>query len=454
MKLKNIICIILSMSLMNACNNTSQNSITETPEITDSQITNSKNEDIIITIPSNDYMMEYAEEFNAENNGYRVVFKDYSNFYDSSFNDESGLSTPEAFFGIDENICLDFLKGDVLDVIPDCVFFNKGKYDALESKGAFIDLNTFMENDDDVNMNTLSDNIINLHKRDDKLYSLPLFYSIDTLMGYSKYVGTKENWTLDDLIQKWNLMPEGATFNGQDTKEYVYMCILRGNVNSFIDISSKTTSFDSPDFLRILEFVNSFSDPLPYKTDEGYSKPTFLIPVQIYNFDNYHDTLWNAQNDDVTFVGYPTSNNNGAYINTENMRVSISSLSSPEVQKGAWQFIKHFAEYNYQYENSENSFPVNKKAFESRGMQIIENPKNETISIKGDEYELSSLSIQEYNRLNNYISTINNKLDTNDYDINKIINEEVLSMINGEKTPEETALMIQNRVSIMISEKY
>ena len=136
------------------------------------------------------------------------------------------------------------------------------------------------------------------------------------------------------------------------------------------------------------------------------------------------------------------------------MRISISSLSSPDVQKGAWQFIKHFAEYNYQYENSENSFPVNKKAFESRGMQIIENPEDETISIKGDEYEIGSLSLKEYNRLNNYISTINNRIDTNDYDINKIVNDEIFLMINGEKTPEEAAQMIQNRVSIMISEKY
>ena len=40
-----------------------------------------------------------------------------------------------------------------------------------------------------------------------------------------------------------------------------------------------------------------------------------------------------------------------------------------------------------------------------------------------------------------------------DNDLWKIINDEILAYFNGEKTVEETVEMIQNRVSIMLSER-
>ena len=53
-----------------------------------------------------------------------------------------------------------------------------------------------------------------------------------------------------------------------------------------------------------------------------------------------------------------------------------------------------------------------------------------------------------------YINNIK-RMDTDiDNSITQIINDEIISMIWDEKSPQETAATIQNRVEILVSEKY
>lgn len=76
---------------------------------------------------------------------------------------------------------------------------NESNYQILQNKGAFVDLYSFMENDPEVNTDTLDTHVLEVNEIDGKLYTLPDFYHINTLQGESKYVGTKENWTFDEF---------------------------------------------------------------------------------------------------------------------------------------------------------------------------------------------------------------------------------------------------------------
>lgn len=60
-----------------------------------------------------------------------------------------------------------------------------------------------MEQDAEVNRSTLNDRILQLNETDGKLYRLPTFYGVETLIGEAKYVGSKENWTVDEFISQW-----------------------------------------------------------------------------------------------------------------------------------------------------------------------------------------------------------------------------------------------------------
>lgn len=419
----------------------------------------SPTEDCVITIAvtsgSMGFYEEKIKEFNSENNGYKIECKNYDEFYDSS-KDLDGGATLESFAEIDNQIVLDVIKGENIDIITDLVFTDTGKYNELVKKGAFTDLYTFLDSDDELSRKSFFENILELSEFDGKLATIPLFFSVDTVYGETQYVGKKENWTLDEMIERWESMPEEATFNGKVTKDSVFREILRPNITSFVDIEKGVCNFNSPEFLKELKFINSFPSPETYKTEPNYYVPNFLTQLDIRSFQDYHDLFFNVFNEKIecTLVGYPSSDGCGAFINPI-YRFGISSNSTPEKQKGAWMFIRKLLEYDYQYEWGKYFFPINYEAFSQGGKDVYSRSDEEyTFTAQGEEYTGTFLNYDEYCSFFNYIKNIQKmNIDIND-SITNVIEEEIHAMIYDEKSPEDVTEIIQNRVEILVSEKY
>lgn len=409
---------------------------------------------IAISGNSNAIIYEKINQFNSENNGYKIECKSYDEFYDSKKDNELG-STFESFSEIDNQIFLDIIKGEDIDIIVDFAFNDKGRFNELIKKGVFTDLYYFMESDKSFYKENLFSNILTLSEMNDKLMTIPLFFTVDTVYGESKYVGQKENWNLEQMIDNWNLMPENSTFNGKNTKDSVYREILMPNLTSFFDIEKGVCNFNSSEFLKELNFINSFKTPEEYK-EPDYSVPNFIDQINIKSFQQYHDLFYDEyqQKKDCTFVGYPSNDMKGALICPIG-RVGISANSTPNKQNGAWLFIKQLLEYDYQYEWGKYYFPINCNAFSQLGKDNYSKSQNEyTYTIRGQEFVGSYLTYDEYCSFFDYI----NNIKKFDIDINKeiinIINEEINFMIWDEKSPEETSKNIQERVEILVSEKY
>ena len=399
--------------------------------------------------------IDILEEFNEENNGYTIELKLYDEFYDSSKDTEFG-STLESFTGIDNQIVLDVIKGEGADIITDLSFTDKGKYNELVKKGAFIDLYPFLDVDHEINNDSLFNNILKLNESNGKLMTIPLFFYVDTLYGEAQYVGEKENWTFDEMTYYWEAMPENSTFNGKLTRDSVYRDILAPKLASFVDIENGVSNYDSPLFLEMLYFIMSFPNPKTYKTEPDYTNPNFVSRVNIKTFSKYHDLFIDdfGQQLECTFVGYPSEDMCGAYV-CPNGRIGISANTTSEKQKGAWLFLKKLLEYDYQYEWGKYCFPVNVDAFAELGKdEYSKSNDNYAYTVQGQERTGTYLSYDEYCRLLEYINHIK-MMDTDiDYSITSIINDEIMAMIWDENSPEKTAEAIQGRVEILVSEKY
>lgn len=265
MKTRKLFAILLAATLLTGCGNetTPQGSAPtvshqeSTAEETKSHI---PKEDIIITmaicgepIPQ---LAKAIKTFNGLGRGYRIELKDYSSYVD----DDDGMLYPEEFYPVTAKMQIDIVNGTDIDIVHEATFMDCGKFDVLCHKGAFADLYSFMENDDEINMETLNSHVLELHEINGALYSLPMSFQVETLKGDAKYVGTKENWTMDELIEKWEQVPENVTFSGSMDKWDVYQDFLKGNIGQFIDYENATVSFNSPEFLRILKFCNSFPE--------------------------------------------------------------------------------------------------------------------------------------------------------------------------------------------------
>lgn len=463
---------MLITSCFSACSNTKKTDDSISVNSDNSDIDESSDDDIILTIASrgmSQYRVgdeNFIDKFNEMDNGYQIIEVDYGEY----FNGYDEIIS-EAWVDHDRELILDVMKGGVIDIIPN-VFNDSGKYQSLAKQGAFADLNTFIENDPQIENDMLFSHVLETIEINDQLTFMPLSFSINTLIGKTKYVGSKENWTIDDLKQHWESAKEKVNFSYHSSKYYVYYDLLRGCLNSFIDYENTECHFDSKEFIELLDFINTFDEPLTYKEDVDYLADTFIKDVSIYGFEGYHEIIWNEENDDVTFVGYPSANGTGAMLDISQQQIAISALSSPEKQQGAWEFIKLLISEEYQSNitsppdvmingisygyPSECGFPINYKVFQKQGeKQYINEGKDNIIEIPGiSPMNIGYLKKSEYDRLVDYINNITVSTSLIEDELKSIIEDEIFAVFAGELTSREAANKIQDRVSILVSEHY
>ena len=98
------------------------------------------------------------------------------------------------------------------------------------------------------------------------------------------------------------------------------------------------------------------------------------------------------------------------------------------------------------------SFPINEKAFEKRGTELLAvGNDRQTKNINDSSLYIGNITRKEYDQLCDIINNTN-YLRFGNTDIFRIIFEEVDLMFSNEQTPEKTAANIQNRVSILLNE--
>lgn len=453
-----------------SCGNTAAGSVSspaETKQTSESSEAGPR-EDIVLTaaVSGADYdnVKDAAEKFNAEDNGYKVELKQY---FERFGKDDMMIEySSQDYQMIDFQLIQDIINTNDIDIVFTNSFLNPAKYEILRNKGAFADLYPFMEDDPEVNRSTLDDHILSLNETDGRLYSLPTFYMVWTLCGNEEYVGSNENWTVDEFLSRWQQMPENSTISGSNYAENAYNVVLSHNLCSFVDYENASVSFDSPDFRKMLEFCGQFPSTNGEKMDYDYSAPNFVQDTML-------DGIMGAQSfgSDFTLVGYPSSDGNGTYFTDLGDRFSICASSSPEKQKGAWEFIRTFATYEYQRENairwienrqdpslshweSERGFCVNKKAFEDIAQNIIDGKYyGGTYESKGETYTITTPTQEQYEELCRYLNSINRWDTLLDDALRDIVREEVAAYFSGEQSLDDTVSMIQNRASIWVSEQ-
>ena len=443
-------------SSVNSSNNSQGESIQE------------KKEDIILTMAmsGNTSGIDKAiKEFNEADNGYQIQIKRYFD----QFNEDgsSNVLSEEEYQYKDLEVLQDIMNTTNIDIVCNASFIEGGYYDILQNKGAFVDLYTFMENDSEVNSDSLDMHVLSLNEIHGKLYSMPTFYTINGLYGESKYVGTKENWTFDEFVEHWNAMPVGTTLMGSTDKMAFFDVVLRNNLNSFVDYKNAQVHFDSPEFKKMLEFCNQFEQRNTEKPIYDYDAPSMLSLFIARGIMNAH--LFDKDNG-ITWVGFPSNDKNGAYLTNANLCYSICASSSPEKQKGAWEFIRTFVTKEWQIENAipllsaggidkdyyseEIGLCINKNAFDEIGKRLINKEYYpETFSDGNDEYNTRFPTEKEVKELRRYIDSIDRWGTLVSGSISEIVYDEVTSYFAGGQTIDETIEHIQNRASIWVSEQ-
>lgn len=352
---------------------------------------------------------------------------------------------------------------------PDIVDISNLDYSQYASKGLFEDLNPYLERDG-IKREDYLENIFRAYEMDGKLYAVvPQFYITTTAAKASK-VGDVTGWTLSEMLDFVEKSNAENVFNYGSRDSVFYYCIYN-NIDEFIDWETGECMFNGEDFIRVLTFASQFPEEVDYSEEqEGISKllrsdKVLLMQTGLSSVQEYQ--MYNGLfGEKVSYIGYPNSERKGNLIQPTGGSVALNAKSKHK--DGAWEFIKKLLSEEYQQGlvtgHGGWGFPVKKSAldkqfeldmtpdyYEDENGEKVEQAKT---SWGYDDFsmEIYAATQEEIDAVRTIIESAEKTAGSVNEELTNIITEETAPFFKGQKTAQETADIIQNRIQIYVRE--
>ncbi len=420
-------------------------------------------ETILVATMGGSYTLQSkAVKFNKANDKYHISVKDYVDYNN-----------------INENTWSDALANLNNDITssncPDMIDLSNLNVAQLAAKDVLEDLSPYLEKSSKLNRDDFVQNILSAYTYNGKLLSIPAYFSMQTVIGSADMVGTGSGWTLEQLIALANEHPDAELFDSA-SKQAILQAAMMFNEDAFINWETGECSFDTDGFKNILEFVNRFPDEVNYE-DERDSEPAriqngevLLSNAYIYDFNQLqmYNEIFQG---DYNCIGFPTVDGQGGHALSANEAYAITTKS--EKKDGAWEFLESLlTEKNN--DRFYSGFPTLKSRLNEMAEkavtpeyitdengEILKDENGEPVISEGASsigyedgwsYTYRLATQEEVDRVMELMNVAKPVSYNGDDEISKIINEEAEAFFKGQKSVDEVAGVIQNRVNIYVSE--
>lgn len=418
---------------------------------------------IVLGVMYQDSELEAAVvDFNKSSDTYHVTIRhyiDYDNWSETSILDAQTRLNSD----ITSSNC------------PDILCLSDINVQQLAAKGVFEDLSTYLEKSS-LDRSDMLENVLDAYTYDDRLICIPKRFEVGTIIGSAAQVGEEMGWTLEEMIAFADAHPKAQLFDLM-YKEEIMSCCLTYNADSFVDWETGACRFDSDEFKALLEFVGRFPTfeemtfddgqaPMPERLQKGevlLSKFTIdeLDAMQLYL------AMFGGP---VTCIGYPNSDGCSGAVLFPSGAYAITSRS--QVKEGAWAFIESYLtweenrfsrwgfpnsrselarmadeEVNVEYVLDENGEPM----LDERGNPIVVGGGSKGYGWDNWEYYYRVPTQEEVDMVLELIQSARIGSAGNEQ-IMAIINEEAAPFFQGQKSVDEAASTIQNRVQVYVDE--
>ncbi len=373
----------------------------------------------------------------------------------------------------------DFSAAVLIDDAPDCISYS-GTYNMrrLNNLGAVMDMYELSEKYGGFKREDILDNVLEALEIDGSLYGISQKFQLVSAIGRSD-IFPNSNMTWQEFKGIYDSMPENVYFSnitGMNLPRDVFEFLCTSNLHSFIDYEKGECNFNTPEFIEMLEFTKTvrlmpeidWQDFYDSHTDEEINLFFKENDNRLLNGEVMVATVNAAALDDFINIKHRYHFDNGEFTlldaPSENPQSNIffqtlySVVTNGKCPEGAWDYINFITSENFltSYLQTERSFVTFKGAFEKINKQIrwdSENPvyvdeNGVTVTTFTTEKPITD---EEYNMALEYISKCTIPADYNQTLYN-ILMEEYEAFAAGDKTAEECAEIIQNRVSIYLSE--
>lgn len=391
--------------------------------------------------------------FNKSSEEYRIMVEDYSN-YNTDEDYTAGLTRLNA----------DIASGKVPDIL---ILDYSMPVDSYIAKGLFEDLYPYIDKDAEMSREDFFPNVLEAYGTNGKLYRLVPSFRVQTVAGKTSHVGPEPGWTLAELKAAMEDMPEGTQVFLEVTRDTILNYGIQMSGDQFINWKTGECHFNTDEFMELLEFIKEFPEELgdDYYNDsfwQGYDSmwredKVLLSFMYLSNFSSYNFEKKGTYGEDITLIGFPVKEGNGAAL-ASNMELAMSSRSKHK--DGVWQFMRYFLTDAYQEQVYQ--WPVSMKQLDRLAEEAMKNPTYEdengnmveveqTYTVNGVEVPITPMTREETDELIAYIRTVDQVFTYNEALLN-IVSEEAAPYFAGQKNVKEVADIIQSRVQIYVNE--
>lgn len=388
---------------------------------------------------------EKAIEFNKKHDDYKINIIDYSSDIDEEAEWEDMLNS--------------FTTAVASDTDIDIVIFNDySQVTNFAAKGLMIDLYELIDSDQVLKREDFLQNVLTACEQDGKLVTLPTYFSLYTVVGKAADVGTEAGWTLDEMLALLESKPEGTElFYGMTREQALSMCLSLG-YNQYINWNDATCNFNSQEFIDVLEFANMFPEEFEYEeeVDEAVLMNEGKVLLTQYYLGDFEQIQMYTEvfGGDVTYIGYPTTEGNGAMLAFNNMYGITKNCKEKDA---AWEFVREFylptekTEDNYY---SYYGFSVRQDDFDYYCEQAMSNNGNVGGTWGWGSFEVeikpaTQAQVDGVKELVNGTTAVSGAVSN---DMLNLIKEEAAFYFSGEQSAEDVAAKIQSRMEIYLSE--
>lgn len=406
---------------------------------------------------NNPVLNDAIYRFNTSDSEYRVELVDYSDQVDfSSIKSGDYSSYVNAYANVTQSLYRELMDGKGPDVI---VSGDSGiDVDRYVNRKLLVDISALMKKDKEFKPEDYMENILKAYETDGKMYEFPVSVSLSGWVGVTEYVGDTSGWTLEEFIKTAETIPDTVTMFDNMTQQDLLEDMMSTSLHQFIDYKNGAANFSDERFYSMLNAAKNYGLPEGPVEEMGAEGEEFM-PMQFsvpnkflalaesdINSPMAIDQYEKASGTPLSYVGYPSESALGLACESD---LSFSITSTCGDQDAAWRFLKNLIGDEAQesvgiqdlvqgeWEPIHRSIPVLKSAIDSQIASYIE--KNGISEESGDKYIEIIESAGAVSRV--------------DEQIMSVINEEASLFFADQKSAEDTASVINDRLKALLGER-
>lgn len=324
----------------------------------------------------------------------------------------------------EQRLLMDMLYGEC----PDLLFVNGLPFEQYARQGLLEDLYAYLDADEALSREDLTQNLLCALETDGALYCLPQTYLLDTAVGLQETVGGKEGWSMTAFLDTAQAHPELASIFAQEDGQGMLELLLLHAPGTFVDYEAAEARFDSPDFLRLLALAEAQKGP---EAEPGWdvlqSGQTLLEELMIVRAEEFEEQ-YTSELQGCVFSGFPGAGQASFYL-TLPMAIPVNA----QEKVGAWAFLKLLITEDLYAARSRGGWLPLQADFEEKTAAMTDSAAQALLR----ELQQAAQTVFYY-----------------DEAVQTILREELPYFLAGDQTASQIADRIQGRVQLYLQETY